>query len=690
MPTIKDLVNAVVDDFPSDRHVVATTNRDRFYKVVLAECTLYVPPFDALRGNFGEIDKFSEAVNGFAKLRWEDIKMYEWDNIIRHDHTTEEKCLTFLDSLAGSKYTSLAVDIESSNTQWGRNSLIAIGFAWSDTHCATISVFTPKVIMALQKLFSREDITFIWHNGKFDCGRSKYMKNIDARIDEDTMLKHYACINEKRGTHGLKGLGQLYLQAPAWEDKLDEFKKEWCRSHKILLGDFQYSDIPVEVLLPYLGNDVIATFRLHFLFNRIADKRANFIYNKIIEASNVYCAVENYGCYIDENYLYDLQDTLDDLILKADKEVAKVVATKWDPIRYMRDSGAKSKPTGFNMKSPKQLKWLLEQFVGEPVENTNAKTIEKLTAQSEFTGVGNEFLGAISELRKYNKYMDTYACGMQNLMDGDKRIRCSFNLHGTETGRLSSSDPNMQNIPRDKLIKNLIAAPEGRTLIQLDYSQAELRVLAYLSKDPWLTQVYLDGKDLHDAVATQMFGPDFTKEQRVQAKTINFGIAYGRGPQSLCEVFGMDFLSARKLIDDWFLPMPGVRKFINTRRSMPAKGIECTTPLGRVRHFILTNENGYAIANESVNFPIQSVASDMTLFSVIDIHKQLEQHPEWDAHITLSVHDSIVIEAPDEEWIIETIVDMGKAIMAEAPLKWLEDCEVPFKADAEVGTSWGN
>ena len=167
---------------------------------------------------------------------------------------------------------------------------------------------------------------------------------------------------------------------------------------------------------------------------------------------------------------------------------------------------------------------MLTTVLGYPVPSTDAQTIEELTDEVE-AGVitdprARDFLSAIASVRKNSKYMDTYVQGLRDVVCKDMRIRGTFNLHGTETGRLSSSDPNMQNIPRDKRIKNLLVATPGYKLVQLDYSQAELRVLAMLSRDPWLINVYREGKDLHDAVATDMFGPDFTKEQRVMAKTM--------------------------------------------------------------------------------------------------------------------------------------------------------------------------
>lgn len=246
----------------------------------------------------------------------------------------------------------------------------------------------------------------------------------------------------------------------------------------------------------------------------------------------------------------------------------------------------------------------------------------------------------------------------------------------------------MQNIPRNKFIKNLFVSRDGYKLVQLDYSQAELRVLAYLSGDPWMIQVYVDGNDLHDAVATDMFGPDFDKEQRNMAKTINFGIAYGRGPKSIAQKFNKSMNEAKEIIAKWFKPMPKVEEWINNRRSMPQRGEPCVTLFGRERHFVITDEELYHIKNEYINTPVQSIASDCTMFSLIEINKYLKVN-KYDARIIASVHDSIILEVVDDEQIINEVSRAATRIMADTPKRYLPNLTVPFRADVETGYRWG-
>lgn len=695
MATLQQMVKAVCPDFPDDgRKVQVSGSPEEWYHVDLANRILKVPNLKVLHMNPREIDNFAEAVNAFAiQSNWD--SEYDWEHLDTFDAETPEDCIGVITDLmyeADKGKKIITIDIETRKVFWEDNKLLAIGFCNSWSSSRTIRCFTPEVLKALQQLFDRTDIYFGWHNGKFDTGRMKYFKDIGirARVDEDTMLLHYIAVNEKKGTHGLKELGALYLQAPKWDDELDTYKREWCRRNKKKLADFMYDDIPINILLPYLNRDCIATFRLLHVLKKIARPDAMFLYKQLMRASNAYREVELNGVYVDANYIGELSEELYDRLEDAQKAVDEAVAEIWDPTLFVKETGAKSFPKSFNIKSPKQLKWLLEKACGHHLPNTSAETVEDLVAEMEMAedSVGKRLISRIGTLRKTNKYVDTYVNGILDVLCNDGRVRCTYNLHGTETGRLSCKEPNMQNIPRNKLIKNLFVAPKGRILVQFDYSQAELRVLAALSGDDWMIQQYVDGKDLHAAVAEQMFGPNFDKEQRNKAKTINFGVAYGRGPSSLVEAFGMSMVEARKLIEDWFKPMPKVKKYIQAKRAEPTKGIPCVTPLGFMRHFVVTNDNLNHVENESINTPIQSTASFLTMFSLIEMQEKIERE-HLDAKIVITVHDSIILEVADDDELLKYIVESGMQIMHDVPLKYFPECRVPFKADADVGYRWG-
>lgn len=709
------LVRQIAPGMPEDKHVKATRNAAAWYKVIYATKTLMVPPMNILKTNVRELERFAESVHAFEFMDMSSPE-YRWDE--ENLFLTEATGTDIVDALydipeMSKKYDGwLACDIETRRVEWEDNILLSIGFAYGPNHCLAIhdipikgakysGEFSPSIISdtskALQYVFSRPDINYIWHNGKFDCGRLKYICNIDAHVTNDTMLQHYVCINEKQGTHGLKDLGQLYLQAPAWDDELDTLKREWCKQHKVPLKDFMYDYIPTSTLIPYMQRDCIATYRLHSLFNKLARPGSEFIYKQLCRASTAYGAIELAGQQIDVDYLEELEADLDKLVVNAQKRLDAVSGKYWNPMLYSADTGAKATPdTGFNSKSPKQLKWMLSKVMGHPIPATDAATMQTLMDELDYMGEesdpdAREFMESILDVRKYSKYLETYVLGIRDVLCCDNRVRCTFNLHGTETGRLSSSNPNMQNIPRNKMIKNLIIATPGTQLLQLDYSQAELRVLAMLSRDPAFVNIYVTGQDLHDAVADMMFGPGGhkDKEQRQLAKGINFGIAYGRGAGSIAKTFKKTLKEAQDIINRWYAPMPKVKEFIDTQRRKVLKGEPCTTILGRERHFVVTDAELNHIQNEYINTPIQSTASDFTMLSLLNIYDYLQENWKGKARIVSTVHDSIIIEVEDKPEYLREIGNRCVEIMAKTPLEYVPDCPVPFVADAEIGYRWG-
>ena len=676
------IVEAICPNLPPEKKVHVTMNMERWFKVV--NDALNIPPENVLRGNFILLDKLIEVLHAFESGQpqqgyWDDSK-------VEGDVCDEiEDCLEAISMLG--TYKVLSVDIESRNTGFDDNKVLLLGFAYAPYKSIAIANFSNEVRQALQRLFNREDICFIWQNGKFDVVRLKFLLNLHARVDEDTMLQHYVGIHERKGTHGLKDLGSLYLQAPAWDDELQNYKKRFCFQNKIKLTDFQYDMIPREILLPYLYRDCCATYQLKFLFDKLMRPGSKWIYRQLIRASNVFAEIEYKGCLLDQNYIYELQDHLDTLIVEAERKVRDTAARLWDPVEYAIETGAKTCPKIFSHTSPKQLKWMLEKVTGKKLNTTNKDMLDALA--DEFPD--EPFIGAITELRKYNKYMDTYVMGIQKVVCKDGRVRCTFNLHGTETGRLSCSEPNMQNIPRSKMIKNIFRAADGYKYVQLDYSQAELRVLAYMSQDEYLRETYREDKDLHDAMALKIFGPEFTKEQRVAAKTINFGIPYGRQAPSIAAKMHMSVPEAQKTVRDWYAAAPGAKKYVDEMRRVPYKqGEPFTTVFGRQRHYIITNDNRNHVENEAINFPISSIASDLTMLSVIEIHDKLIE-AGLDAQIVNTVHDSIIIECVDDPEALREVVKIGTETMADMPKRYLVNpvLDFPFKADAEIGTSWG-
>lgn len=519
---------------PENRSVVHTRNRELWYKITIDDskkASLHIPDISVLKANVSELETASEAIVNFDTIRLDDYGGYKWNYEWIEAHSFIYPALNLL--VNNTEQLDVACDLETRNLGYDGNKVLAIGFCfeYAGEECiVTVSgdaLYTSSVKEKLRTIFSKKNLNFIWHNGKFDTARLKFLMDIDARVDDDTMLMHYVGINEKRGTQGLKYLGGLYLQAPAWEDELQEYKRKWCRQNNTKLAEFTYDMISVDVLIPYLRCDVLATYRLAKRFRELMRPQSKWIYGKLIEASNVFRKIELNGIKLDCEYAKKLQEELTQERNEANKVVQDIIDKVWNPEKYCQETGARKTKTvsEFSMKSPKKLRWLLSELVGFQVQSTDKASIEQLLGHvNEVEDErGRKFLESLATVRKADKYLDTYAIGLQKLCCNDGRIRCTYNLHGTETGRLSASDPNMQQIPRDKRIKNLIVCEPGHVLINMDMSQAEIRTLAAVTGDMNLAEAYYEDKDLHATMAEKVFGPNWTKEERSMVKTITFG-----------------------------------------------------------------------------------------------------------------------------------------------------------------------
>lgn len=703
MTNVEDFANKIfgVTMGQQGKHLQNTSDRTVWYKVNRASSTMLVPGLNVLRVNQPEVEKFLAAVESFITYELDD-PIFDWEHLNLFDYSgeqCEEGLLKLRNNLAEGQL--VGTDTETRYLNWDGNKLLSIGFATDDNTCHAFYNIPKDLYPLLQEVLRNPKPRFVWHNGKFDKNFLWYTCGIEARVDEDTMLKHFAQVSEKKGTHGLKYLGPLYLQAPQWDDELDAVRKKFCRDHKIKLADFTYDMIPSEILIPYMQRDCIATRRLLPVFDHIKEEGTDCVYQTLIRATEAFSWLEVNGATVDENQLNKLDVEFTEQLESANKLVEDAVSQLWNPVKYSQETGAKYVDE-FKLSSPKQLKWLLSKATGMTVESSDKATIDKLSEMVDngflsVDDVAKELFEGINMSRKASKYRDTYVYGMRKAMRLDGRVSGSYLLHGTETGRLSSQNPNMQNIPRNKAVKNIFCAKPGYKLVQLDYSQAELRVLGVLSRDDFLIQSYVDGKDLHANVARKIFGDNFTSEQRTQCKTINFGIAYGRGAGAIAEAFHMSRNEAQSIINDWFKAMPKVEEYIKRQRKAARMGERQQTMFGRVRHYTLTDENGFHVENEYINTPIQSMASDLTVNSIIDIHNWLVDKGYYNkynpansvAQVVITVHDSIVLEVKDDEELVKEVAQHCQKVMADVPQRMIEDCPLPFKADIEVGYAWG-
>ena len=346
----------------------------------------------------------------------------------------------------------------------------------------------------------------------------------------------------------------------------------------------------------------------------------------------------------------------------------------------------------FNLNSPKQLGEILFDKLGlkggkktKTGYSTKADVLEKLAPD-------NEIVRLTLEYRTYQKLKSTYCDGLSTLVNPKThRIHSIFHQTGTVTGRLSSSEPNMQNIPtRTELgreLRKMFTAKDGCVLIDADYSQIELRVLAHLANDEVMIDAFKKGEDIHAVTASKILNvpiDKLTKDQRNSAKAINFGIVYGMGEYTLSQDLNISFKQAKNYMNEYFDKYSGVRNYLDFLKKFAHEHGYVKTLMNRIRYIPEINSSNANMRNfgerAAMNTPVQGSAADIMKCAMVRVYNRLKSE-NLQAQIILQVHDELIIETPyDEEDAVKAILkeEMENAVMLN----------VPLVVEMEVGHSW--
>jgi DNA polymerase-1 len=346
----------------------------------------------------------------------------------------------------------------------------------------------------------------------------------------------------------------------------------------------------------------------------------------------------------------------------------------------------------FNISSPAQLQKIL--FEKLKIDSTGLKKTKTgiSTAASELEKLRgkHEIVDMMFEYRELTKLTTTYVDALPKLVKPDGRIHTSYNQTIAQTGRLSSTNPNLQNIPTrteaGREIRKAFVAPKGRVFISADYSQIELRLAAALAKDEPMIKAFKSGADIHTATAAEMFGvkqSEVTKDQRYGAKTINFGVLYGMNPHGLSVATGFDYDKAREFIDRYFSLRKGVADYIASVKKFAHDNNYTETIFGRRRPCPDVSSSNFIIRaaaeRAAVNMPLQGTAADMMKIAMINIHKKLPK----DADLILQIHDELIVECSQED-----AKKVGKIVKDE--MEKVHKFDVPIEVEVHHGTSWGS
>ena len=527
--------------------------------------------------------------------------------------------------------------------------------AYIDTEC-----FDEESERLLQELFHKKIVVF--HNAKFDMAFFEYHFNFEFPRFEDTMLLHYL-IDENPGTHGLKQLAIKYTKYGDYEKPMYDWIDQYRKEHGILKNDFTWDSIPFDVMKIYAGMDAAVTYLLYEKFIKIKqNKRLAKVYDEIlIPGCRFLTDIQDNGVPFDKLRLLKsqslMQQEIDDAVAELYKEPA---------IRKFEEINGKD----FNPNSTVQLRSLLFDYVGlnptgkktgTGAHSTDAEVLETLSQQSHIPGL-------ILNIRQKSKIKNTYLDKILPQLDRDSRLRTGFNLHGTTSGRLSSSGKlNMQQLPRDNpIVKGCIKAAPGHKIVAMDLTTAEVYVAAVLAKDTALMDVFKSGGNFHSSIAKKVFRLPCPVEevaekfstQRQAAKAVTFGIMYGAGAAKISEQVTKDSgkpfgrAEAQDVIDEYFNAFHKLKQWITDNQTFIKQNGFIYSFFGRKRRLPNVASTDKGIQSHSIrsglNFLVQSAASDINLLGAIDMNAWIKANKKK-ARIFALVHDSILAEVPEDE-----------------------------------------
>jgi len=494
----------------------------------------------------------------------------------------------------------------------------------------------------------------------------------------DTMLGEWL-------VHPSDSRGKLGLKSMAWRDlQLDMVEIEE------LIGSGRNQTtmdlVEVERAAPYAAADADVTLRLVELVSTRLDENefAKRLFHEMeMPLVPVLARMEMNGILLDVELMKSLSGELGKTLEALTKDIYKIAGYE------------------FNVNSTQQLSEVLFDKLQLPTDGirktrsgnySTASDVLEALQEVDTTGIIN----ALSEYRELEKLRGTYIDALPGMVSPHTgRIHTSFNQTGTVTGRISSSDPNLQNIPirteQGRRIRDAFIAPEGSQLLAADYSQVELRILAHVSGDEGLRKAFIEGLDIHASTAAAVFGvaPDkVSVNQRSLAKRVNFGLMYGMGPFRLARENNLTMDEAKEFIETYFARFPSVRGYFDGTRKQALEEGYVETLFGRRRYFNVLSGDGdmsqreiARAEREAINMPIQGTAADIIKIAMINLGRELLDRG-MKTKMLLQVHDELVLEVPDEE--VEEAASLVKQVMENA-----YKLDVPLKVDANVGRNWG-
>ena len=528
-----------------------------------------------------------------------------------------------------------------------------------------------KIIRKLKPIFEDKSIKKIGQNIKFDFIILRY-QGIEMNSMEDTMLMSYV-LDAGKNRHNMDALSEIHLNHKpiSFKDIVGSGKKE-----------INFSEVEVNKAMNYAAEDADITYRLFKIFQK------NLKLEKLINIYELFekplikilAQMEINGIKVDSLFLENLSKKFDKKIKKLENDIYKIANKE------------------FNIGSPKQL--------GEIIYNDLKIAVLKRTKKGGFATSasvledlsfkGHKFPKLILDWRQVSKLKNTYTDALrEHVNDKTKRVHTSFLLAATTTGRLASSDPNLQNIPikseDGKEIRKAFIAEKGHTLISADYNQIEMRILADLADVKELKKAFKNDEDIHSLTASQVFNIDINKvdqDTRRKAKAINFGIIYGISQYGLAKQIMVSNNEAESFLKSYFLKFPEIKEYMNRTIKFCRKAGYVNNIFGRRSYISGINDKNYNVRNfqerAAINAPIQGSAAEIMRLAMIRLNKKIK---DVKIRMLLQIHDELIFEVPNNQ--VKNLCEIIKDEMISVKDSDLHSFTTPLTVDINTGDNWG-
>ncbi len=568
----------------------------------------------------------------------------------------------------------VAFDTETEGLNALETNIVGISFSWRKGAGYYLPIKNNKSVSEksfeiLKPFFESTKIIKVGHNIKFDIQvLMKYNVKVSSPI-YDTMVAHYLINPDMR--HNLDTLSESYLNySPISIESLIGKKGK---------NQISMRDVSIDKIKNYASEDADITLRLKGIFDKEIEVNnlSKIFYDIEIPMINVLSEMEAEGIKIDTSYLKKLDKEFENDLEKLKKEIFKKCGEE------------------FNLNSPKQLGEILFDKLKLVSKPKKTKTGQYSTSEEVLSSLANDhrIIENILEWRSLDKLQNTYVKSLPNEVSNlTNRVHSSFNQTVTTTGRLSSNNPNLQNIPirtdnGQKIRKAFIPRNDDYIIMAADYSQIELRVIASISNEENMIDAFVNNQDIHTMTASKIYNVDpenVSREQRGNAKTVNFGIIYGVSAFGLSQQTDLNRSESKQMIDNYFLNYPGLKKYMSDQIDFARNNGYVETIMGRRRYLQNINSQNNMLRSgaerNAINAPIQGSAADIIKIAMININSEFKKQ-SLKSKMLLQVHDELVFDVHNSEK--DRIQNIVKTTM-ESAVK----LKVPLKIDLEFGKNW--